>query len=201
MAGAHTYCGQHSPYRRAVTRHLLVNRTLSVRFSVLNRSGNLLPLRVTVSALSKPMMTLLSAHDDFQTRTLAAIPGPLARLRYVAGLYDSSRRRYSHWGLERVHGMEAAEQAIRRAHFQALLELLRTPLEKLVQEVEAEFPEQQKNATTVLEELERPHTLPPGLSEASAMHFRSVLLALRGLVHVIGSSTPRGALQRRQPVL
>ena len=52
-------------------------------------------------------VVLKSALEDFASSSLSAVPGLLAKLHYVAMLHDGHGA-YSHWGLARVHGQEAA---------------------------------------------------------------------------------------------
>ncbi len=80
-------------------------------------------------------MTFFSADEDFVFRTLAAIPGRVARLLYLAGLRDSAGQ-YEHWGLARTHGELVAQKAIAKAHTDAFLGVLRTPLAKLAVDYE-----------------------------------------------------------------
>lgn len=81
-------------------------------------------------------MRFRSAKDDLQETTLAAVPGLLARLDYLAGLRQADGG-YSHWGLAKVHGEEAASEALAAAHREAAAEVLRQPLDKLYDEVAA----------------------------------------------------------------
>jgi hypothetical protein len=81
-------------------------------------------------------MTFFSADDDFVARTLAAIPGRVARLLYLAGLRNSAGQ-YEHWGLARAHGELQAQKAIAKAHTDAFLSVLRTPLAKLAMDYES----------------------------------------------------------------
>ncbi|HMK28778.1 MAG TPA: hypothetical protein VK473_03770, partial [Terriglobales bacterium] len=77
---------------------------------------------------------LSSAESDFEQRTLAAIPGTLARLEYVAGLRQDSGS-YFHWGLAREFGEKTASDTIAGAHGRLFLDLLRTPLPLLLGEL------------------------------------------------------------------
>jgi hypothetical protein len=78
-------------------------------------------------------MALFSAADDFSRRTLAALPGLLAKLQYVSGLRRDDGQ-YAHWGLARVYGEHAARQAIEGIHKDLTLQVLRTPLRELVED-------------------------------------------------------------------
>lgn len=60
------------------------------------------------SVLEKRRFVVLkSALEDFEGSSLGAVPGLLGKLYYVAMLHDGHGA-YSHWGLARVHGQEAA---------------------------------------------------------------------------------------------
>lgn len=133
------------------------------------------------------MMTLLSPLEDFRIRTLGAITGTLARLRYVASLRDE-KSIHRHWGLERVHGQDVATAAIRQAHSEVLIEVLRTPLRELAKEL-AEARNSTDAAGSYLDHLRSRSTLPDGTLKASSLHFNSVLLALSALESAkVGSS-------------
>ena len=60
-------------------------------------------------------MTFLSAAEDLELRTLSALPGALARLAYLEGLYEQGTG-FRHWGMERVHGREKSSDALRRGY-------------------------------------------------------------------------------------
>lgn len=122
-------------------------------------------------------MPLLSAWEDFTKRTLSGIPGLLSRLVYVIGLRDENGN-YRHWGLARTHGTIAASEAMGRAHLELLTEVLRTPLPRLMQELEE----------TEQIEIESPmllRSLVPGATAAvhaaTASHAKATILALRAL--------------------
>ena len=127
-------------------------------------------------------MTLLSINDDLVYTTLRAVPGLLGRLRYVAGLRDVDGR-YSHWGLERVYGQPAARRALAEAHLSLFLQVLRTPLRELrddlVQVAAAEG--EKPGACVAALKANLPALLPPELGGGSARHFSSVLEALSSL--------------------
>lgn len=137
---------------------------------------------------NRNIMTLLSPVDDFTNRTLAAISGSLGRLHYIAGLRDGGSA-YRHWGLERVHGREEAEAAIGQAHAEVLLDVLRTPIRVLARELKETVRLQGEEAGRYLGDLHEAKALPAGISEASARHFSSVLLALDALARRKAGST------------
>ncbi|MBV8475501.1 MAG: hypothetical protein JOZ36_02455 [Acidobacteria bacterium] len=139
-------------------------------------------------------MMLLSALDDFLTRTLAAIPGLLARLEYVSSL--NSEGRYGHWGLSRVHGERKAQRALSEAHRMVIGEILQTPLQALVKDSEAACAAEGRVAPNYLEDLrERRSALLPSAtsSPATTRHFSSVLHALSALSRAQRRATHPGA--------
>lgn len=77
-----------------------------------------------------------SASDDLRNRTLAAIPGELARLVYLASTRDYNSGRYHHEGLSARFGFEQAQEALREAHRAAFFRLCSLSLEQLVEELE-----------------------------------------------------------------
>jgi hypothetical protein len=121
-------------------------------------------------------MPLLSATDDFRSRTLAAIHGILRRLVYVAALRDGGGQ-YVHWGLSRAHGPQAANEAVAAAHSESWIQLLRTPLPQLVSELEAmDAPLR----TELLAKFEAAGACSPdNLSGGTMRHFNSIVLVLR----------------------
>jgi hypothetical protein len=126
-------------------------------------------------------MPLLSALDDILVNTLSVIPGLLGRLEYVSGLRSGIG--YGHWGLSRVHGERAAQQALADAHGLVLSEVLRTPLRRLVEDVEAACVGSDRPPSVYLQELYRKYSslLPQEVGGGSTRHFSSVLHALSAL--------------------
>ena len=82
-------------------------------------------------------MALLTAAEDLRKRTLARLPGSLARLRYLAELRAQG---HSHWGLEQKYGPVQASGAIRGRHTEEFIAVLRTDLDELVDD----FPKQEE---------------------------------------------------------
>ncbi len=139
-------------------------------------------------------MTLLSALEDLLTRTLAAIPGLLARLEYLASLKVNGR--YGHWGLSRVYGERAAQRAMTDAHRMVVGEVLRTRLELLVQDSEAACAAAGRETPAYLEELRQRQTnllSDETLPQATTRHFSSVLYALSALTRAQRRATRPGA--------
>jgi hypothetical protein len=121
-------------------------------------------------------MTYLSAFEDFVLRTLAPLAGPLSKLVYIGNL--SSDGRYEHWGLARTHGELAAAIAIADSHTEVWLEVLRTPIAKLAEELHTSA--HNSDGVDVVEHLrERERALTPqNMLGGSKRHFSSILMAL-----------------------
>ncbi len=128
-------------------------------------------------------MILLSPQDDFVLNTLSAVPGVLAKLRYLAGLRTGSGA-YRHWGMEQVHGEVAAAQAMARAHTDAWIQFLRTPLPELFQELQ-QFQDhsEARSLSDYLHDLAAQVNglVPEGVAGGSLRHFNSILATLAAL--------------------
>jgi hypothetical protein len=127
-------------------------------------------------------MTLLAIKDDFLDRTLASVPGILGKLDYVAGLRDEGK--YVHWGLERVYGEEIMQRTISEVHRALFLQVLRTPLRRLLEDVNRAAAAERSDIREYLEKvLREPQSLvPASLGGGSAAHFNSVVAALWSLL-------------------
>ena len=127
-------------------------------------------------------MTLKSALDDVLAVTLTAVSGIVGKLEYLSCLRETPDS-YSHWGLARVYGEGAAQQALAEAHRTCFLIILRTSLRTLRDDVAVSNREEQKPAEEYVEDLRSrlPILLPLDLGGGSARHFSSVLHALSSL--------------------
>lgn len=125
-------------------------------------------------------MKISSAYDDFCARTLAALGGVWARLRYVAELRAPGGG-YRHWGLVRTFGDHAAQRAVAQAHTELFLEILRTPLRRLAAD------------DSPADGLELSAYLPEDPGGGASEHFSSVVSALAALAEVRRSSPHRAA--------
>ncbi len=79
---------------------------------------------------------LQSAYEDLLHRTLASIPGDLARLIYLASTRDYNTGTYHHEGLSVRHAPDEARKALRTAHEEIFQKLAAMKLEDLVEELE-----------------------------------------------------------------
>jgi len=121
-------------------------------------------------------MTLLSALDDFVLRTLAAVPGRLAQLAYVASLRDTGG--YEHWGLSRKHGAITAQAALRDAHSGAFIEVLRAPLASLLAEAAEAAEAENMSLHSYLAHVQRAELTPSVVGGGSKRHLSSALASL-----------------------
>ena len=126
--------------------------------------------------------------------TLAALPGAWGRLQYVSKLRREDGQ-YDHWGLTRLHGEAAVQRALGAAHRDVYLEVLRTPLARLLEDANLSAAEQELNAAAYLGELSAGwrELLPPDPAGGTAPHFSSVLRALSALAQARSSATRRAA--------
>lgn len=130
---------------------------------------------------------ILSPAEDFSGRTLAAVPGVLGKLEYVSGLRSDSGT-YSHWGLSRSYGQATANETVAGAHADIFIEILRTPLSLLREEVQRQAEERgvdaREYAASLVEHGER--LIPLSLHGGSQRHFSSVLRSLSALANAPG---------------
>ena len=128
-------------------------------------------------------MTLKSAKEDLQARTLQAVSGLLGKLEYVASLRQSDGS-YSHWGLSRVHGEAAAQKALTETHQGLVSAILRTPLRKLMEDVRESCAGKRFADKDFIENLENRQEILVPLQPGAGLrrHLSSVLQALAALV-------------------
>jgi hypothetical protein len=127
-------------------------------------------------------MTLKSVKEDLQARTLRAVSGLLGKLEYLASLRQEDGS-YLHWGLSRIYGEGAAQQALADAHRNLVSMILRTPLRKLRDDVDQSCGPKHLTQTEFLGELENRETqsVPQDPGAGSRRHLSSVLRALAAL--------------------
>ena len=136
-------------------------------------------------------MTLKSALQDIKETTLSAVSGLLGKLAYLASL-RRGRGRYRHWGMEMVHGQEAADRALKTAHIEVVSGVLRTPIATLVEDLEHSSRTSGIGPQAYVEEMRRhfDDLLPEGRQNSPVPgHLNSVLLALWSLERDRGRAT------------
>ena len=129
------------------------------------------------------MMTLKSVKEDLQVSTLRAVSGLLGKLEYFTSLRQEDGS-YSHWGLARVHGEEAAQRALAEAHQENVSLILRTPMRNLLDDAQQSSIQNGTDQGRFLQHLEdcKVQTLPTKPGAGSRRHLSSVLRALSALV-------------------
>ena len=127
-------------------------------------------------------MALKSVKEDLQASTLRAISGLLAKLGYLGSLRREGGS-YSHWGLSRVHGESAAQDALAEAHQGVLTKILRAPLNRLLDDVQDSCAGRKQGRIEFLAELQESESriVPPRAGVGSRRHLSSVLRALLAL--------------------
>ena len=86
--------------------------------------------------VSSKLIPVQAAYEDLLQRSLAKLPGDLARLIYLASTRDYNSGVYHHEGLAARFRPEAASKALEIAHRDIFCRLSAYSLEQLVQELE-----------------------------------------------------------------
>jgi hypothetical protein len=134
-------------------------------------------------------MTLKSALEDVLSTTVAAVSGIIGKLEYIAGLREG-KEKYAHWGLQHIHGQEATQKALAEAHRLLFLNILRTPLRTLRDDLKQSSQAAQSGPQEYTQSLRQKNLLPQDLAGGSARHFNSVLRALSSLVSTRAKTPP-----------
>jgi hypothetical protein len=126
-------------------------------------------------------MRLQSALEDLTNTTLEAVSGTLGKLNYLSSLRGGSA--YIHWGLAKVYGDAAAQEALTQAHKGIFAKVLRMPLPDLLEDLQECSKAAGLSPGAYLKTLsEREAMLVPfNPGSGSAKHFSSVLGALLAL--------------------
>lgn len=119
-------------------------------------------------------MPLRSAVDDFVHVTVASVSGAWHRFVLVAQLKRGGED-YHHWGLERTHGKAPAQEAMRTAHKDVFIDLLRTPIPDLDGEISRES-DPESDPRTLLPEA--PALAPSDPGGGSKAHLRWLVRCL-----------------------
>jgi hypothetical protein len=124
-------------------------------------------------------MTLKSAYEDLRQRTVERIPGNCGKLKYLAEA-RSTDGGYVHWGLERVHGPAAAQEAFSKVHKTLLKTILRTRLSVLGEDLERSSEADAISPTSYASKLSASlsQLLPAGSPKEAQLHLFSVLETL-----------------------
>jgi hypothetical protein len=144
-------------------------------------------------------MTLSSAVESVQQVTLHAIEGLLRRLEYLASLQDQSGG-YAHWGITRVYGGKATQEALSQAHRSVLSSVLATPIAHLMVDIQKSSASAGVPEDAYLEGLTSPNLkmLPPNPGAGSELHLNSVMHALSSLLKAQANTDGHsGSVQHR----
>lgn len=127
-------------------------------------------------------MRLYSAFEDLTNTTLEAVTGILGKLNYLSSLRGTGSA-YQHWGLAKLYGDTAAQEALAQAHKSIFSKVLRTPLPELFEDVKACSKQAGLSPAVYLKKLDQNKAalMPINPGSASAKHFNSVLGALSNL--------------------
>ena len=136
-------------------------------------------------------MTLKSALQDVRETTLAAVSGLLGKLAYLASLRRAGGR-YEHWGLQSVYGVESADRALKTAHAEVVVGILRSRLAALSADLKHCSEIRGIAAQDYVEDLrdQFAQLLPAGRENSpTSAHLNSVLVALSSLERNRGHAT------------
>jgi len=127
-------------------------------------------------------MVLKSVREDLQASTLRAVTGLLGKLDYFVSLRQEDGS-YRHWGLARVHGESAAQSALADEHRRLVSAILRTPLAKLLEDLEQSRQSKGVSQTEFLNDLQihECELIPRNPNFGYRRHLSSVLQALSAL--------------------
>ena len=136
----------------------------------------------------------LSPFNDFVKRTMSSIEGLWAKLNYIRELRREDGS-YEHWGFARVHGEAACQQTIADIHSQLALELLRTSMSQLSDELRISANNAESSPRQLAQALyqDEERLMPKDLCGGSRSHVHSVLLAARLLSCETSTGQNRGS--------
>src|SRR5690348_7141090 len=121
-------------------------------------------------------MTMMSAFEDLQQNTLAAMKCCILRLEYFARVRDKGGE-YRHWGQARVYSDTAAKRALDQANQRVLSAVLCAPLQSRLSDARTSGIAGGVPPQAILTDLSVHNVLPVDPLAGSSRHFRSVLLA------------------------
>ena len=119
----------------------------------------------------------LSALEDFMLRTMNVLQGVWSRLNYIRELRKPDGT-YQHWGLVQIHGAKATHAMIAQVHSQLYLQLLRTPLPDLLEQLQVSAEDADCSATQMAHQLRRSagQITPQDLRGGAPEHLKAVLV-------------------------
>jgi len=120
-----------------------------------------------------------SAYEDLWDRTLGKIEGIWAKLVYVAER-RSANGTYQHWGFERAHGTEMAQETFVRVHNSLIETALQTRLQLLREDLEQTCRADGTNPVSYVMKLTAAQgsLLPSNCPKVTKLHLISILKTL-----------------------
>jgi hypothetical protein len=149
---------------------------------------------------------VLSAYEDFSSRTLARIPGAVERLIYIASTRDYNSGLYHHEGLASRFSACAAAKALQCAHAEAFQTVSAMPLRQLSQEIQQYMKSSREESAAFLNAWQKlepyrvaiPMEVDATIAELFVSNVKIALAILR--VHLLKQTDhPSGALRRPSP--
>jgi len=125
-------------------------------------------------------MALKSAYDDLRQRTLGKVAGLWGKLFYIADRRSPDDGTYEHWGFERMHGTETAQDTFARAHHALIDTILRTRLRLLQDDLKQSSQAEGANPASYVSKLTASlyRLLPSDCPKMTKLHLVSVLKTL-----------------------
>ncbi len=139
--------------------------------------------------LSEHQQTQLQkAIRDLEGRTLAKIPGDIAKLVYLCSTRDYNTGRYNHDGLSMTFGPEVADAALARCHEKTFQGVLHKSLAQIVASLERYFESTGQPRDRILQmwrKLQAYHVLVPAACDSLSAEFflSNIKIALAVLDH------------------
>ena len=152
-------------------------------------------------------MDVEAARKDFQDRTWSHFKYDFARLVYVSSLRDYSSGEYHHHGLAQTFSESAANAAITGCHEELFYQILLSPLESLVGQLERFFRASGRDFDATLdawESLEPENvTMPARCDPIAADLFRSNIKTAKALLKFrqLAPKPPHHPLASPRPLL
>jgi hypothetical protein len=123
------------------------------------------------------------AVKNLERQSLAQLSGEISKLVYLASTRDYNTGHYYHDGLASRFGEEAAGAALAAAHHEIFLNLVQSPLQKMVDELDSYFgslPAKRRELLAAWKKLEPYRVVVPAAADAvsSQLFCSNVKLAL-----------------------
>jgi hypothetical protein len=126
---------------------------------------------------------LAEAVQNLQRHSLAQLPGSVSKLIFLASTRDYNTGRYYHDGLASQFSEKIAAQALAACHQDVFSELVYSPLDNLVRELDAYFaslPAKRKELLAAWKKLEPYRVIVPAAADSlsSQLFYSNIKIAL-----------------------